>query len=272
MPTTRSTKTNGGLPSGHTTAKNTEPIQTHQQKIQQDDNDSAIPNHAMGATAPKTKQKRGRPRAAIEPTSNSENNSADKHNEDPGEATRDGKDGPPAKRTKVSSSKPTETPIKATHMKANKGRTRKQPREHVARDPLPDRRGRNIHPAAGQLTTRRTSQEVTADRESQRRALEEKIRQGEKAKELFALMSIAEEQFDEEMLTRNPQRLSAAILKHGRDCLEEDSEVGEVFNFEEVDNGTTSESDDSVVQPQAKAAELKSKVSTQQYVWMYFIK
>ena len=63
-------------------------------------------------------------------------------------------------------------------------------------------------------------------------------------------MSIAEEQLDEELPLRNPQRLSAAIHKHGQDRLE-DSDIGEDFNFKEIDDGSSSESesDVSVVQP-----------------------
>jgi len=53
------------------------------------------------------------------------------------------------------------------------------------REPLPDRPGRNVHPA-GQRATRRTPQEVAAEREAKMQAIEEKIREGEKAKELLA--------------------------------------------------------------------------------------
>ena len=60
-------------------------------------------------------------------------------------------------------------------------------------------------------------------------------------------MSIAEEQLDEEMPVRNPQHLSAAIRKYGQGCLEEES--GEDFNFEEVDDSSSSESTVSVVLP-----------------------
>jgi len=59
-------------------------------------------------------------------------------------------------------------------------------------------------------------------------------------------MSIAKEEFDEDMPSRNLQHLSAAICKHGWDCLEDDMDNGEEFNFEEVDDGSSLES---VVQP-----------------------
>jgi len=52
------------------------------------------------------------------------------------------------------------------------------------RDPLPDRHGRNTHPASRLgKPTRRTAQEVAAAHEVERQALEEKIHEGEKAKQ-----------------------------------------------------------------------------------------
>jgi hypothetical protein len=61
-------------------------------------------------------------------------------------------------------------------------------------------------------------------------------------------MSIAKEQLDEEMPLWNLQHLFTAICKHGQDCLK-DSDMGEDFSFEEVDDGSSLESDVSVVQP-----------------------
>lgn len=59
----------------------------------------------------------------------------------------------------------------------------KKPNEVAAiRDPLPNRPGRNVHPATPKRT-RRTAQEVAAEREAQKQAIEEKIREGERAKE-----------------------------------------------------------------------------------------
>jgi hypothetical protein len=74
-------------------------------------------------------------------------------------------------------------------------------------------------------------------------------------------MSIAEEEFDEKMPSRNPQCLSAAIRKHGQDRLKEDvdNDEGEEFNFEEVDDGSSSES---VVQP-VQESKVSSDISYQ---------
>ena len=119
------------------------------------------------------------------------------------------------------------------------------------RDPLPDRPGRNVHPAKPlATTTRRTSQEVAAEREAKKRAMEEKIREGEKAKEFLALMNINEDLDDEELLTENPQRLSAAIRKRGRADLDETDSEGEYFDLDAIKGSVCS--DDSGVAP-AKA-------------------
>ena len=119
------------------------------------------------------------------------------------------------------------------------------------RDPLPDRPGRNVHPAKP-TATRRTSQEVAAEREAKKRAMEEKIREGERAKEFLALMNINEDRNNEELLTENPQRLSAAIRKRGRKhhASTDDSDDGEDFDFDAVEDGV--DSDESSVGP-AKA-------------------
>ena len=125
------------------------------------------------------------------------------------------------------------------------------------RDPLPDRPGRNVHPAkvTKPTTTRRTSQEVAAEREAKKRAMEEKIQEGEKAKEFLVLMNINEDIDDDKLLTENPQRLSAAIRKRGRDTDDE----GEVFDFDAVENAVYSDKSASV-----EPAKVKQKVS--QYV------
>lgn len=245
---------------------NTGPVKKgRQQNVLPADKDNIAPsNHAAestGMTGPKTRRNGRQQEAAVVPTSNSGNNNKEPRTTNPGVRKRNHKgrdaqeenDDPPAKRTKAGDAR--ETPAEAS-----KGRTRKQAKEYMPRDPLPDRQGRNIHPA-GLPTTRRTSQEVAAHRESQKKALEEKIREGERAKQLFAQMSIAEEQLDEEMPLRNPQRLSAAICKHGQDRLE-DSDMGEDFDFEEVDDGSSSESDVSVVQP-AQRSKVSGDISHQ---------
>jgi hypothetical protein len=123
--------------------------------------------------------------------------------------------------------------------KGKTSRKQKQSANATPREPLPDRPGRNVHPA-GQRATRRTPQEVAAEHEAKKRAIEEKIREGEKAKELLAQLNVDEDLRDEEMLTKNPQRLSAAIRKRGRQYLEDD-EDGEEFDFAAIEEEPSSD-------------------------------
>jgi hypothetical protein len=116
----------------------------------------------------------------------------------------------------------------------------------IPRDPLPDRRGRNIHPA-GPVITRRTPQEVAAQRSAERQAIEEKIREGERAKELLAQINVDEEFHDIQMLTDNPQRLSVALRKHGRDDQESNESEDEGFHLGAVEGD--SDVDDATVEP-----------------------
>ncbi|KAF8235650.1 hypothetical protein L208DRAFT_1538780, partial [Tricholoma matsutake] len=125
-----------------------------------------------------------------------------------------------------------------------------------ARDPLPDCPGRNVHPAKP-TTTCRTSQEVAAECKAKKQAMEEKLCEGEKAKEFLALMNINEDLNDEELLTKNPQCLSAAICKHGRACLDDSDDEGEEFNFDTVKDGVYSH--DLTVEPAKAKGKAKPK-------------
>ena len=79
-------------------------------------------------------------------------------------------------------------------------------------DPLPDCAGHNIHPAP-KRQIRRSSQEVEAEHEAQRKAIEEKIQELEEVKCCLAEMNISENIQDDAMGQHNPQRLSIAIHK-----------------------------------------------------------
>ncbi|KAF8221913.1 hypothetical protein L208DRAFT_1527612 [Tricholoma matsutake] len=125
-----------------------------------------------------------------------------------------------------------------------------------ARDPLPDCPGRNVHPTKP-TTTCCTSQEVAAEWKAKKRAMEEKIHEGEKAKEFLALMNINEDLNNEELLTENPQHLSTAICKHGRACLDDSDDEGEEFNFDTVKDGVYSH--DLTVKPEKVKGKAKSK-------------
>jgi hypothetical protein len=103
----------------------------------------------------------------------------------------------------------------------------------ASRDPLPDRPGRNVHPVPTK-PKRRTSQEVEAEREAKRKALEARIRELEDAKRLLAQMNAAEDVEDEEMDEENPQRLSAAVRKRGYTEVASNSGDEGGFDFEGV--------------------------------------
>ena len=102
------------------------------------------------------------------------------------------------------------------------------------RSPLPERTGRNIHPAP-KKGTRRTPQEVQAEREAHKKAIEEKIWELEEAKRLLAEANAAEDIEDDTMGKNNPQRLSTAIHKRQHIDFEGDSDGGEAFDFRDVD-------------------------------------
>ncbi|KAI0298193.1 hypothetical protein BC826DRAFT_907194 [Russula brevipes] len=152
---------------------------------------------------------------------------------------------------------------KDTNSVPEKRKTSRSQKSHnivTPRDPLPDRPGRNVHPA-GQKTTRRTPQEVAAACEAQKQAIEEKIREGERAKALLAQMNANEDLQDELMLTENPQRLSIATRKRGRECPAE-NESGEEFSFAEVDQGSSSEDTSDSEKPTKGKAVKKPKKTT----------
>jgi hypothetical protein len=113
---------------------------------------------------------------------------------------------------------------------------------------LPDRPGRNLHPA-GQPTKRLTVDEAAARREAQRKAIEDKIQEGEMAKQLLAEINAAEER---DMEGEKPQRLSVAICKWAHNKVAEDSDGGEDFNFAEVDAMADSESQSDGEEPVLK--------------------
>lgn len=106
--------------------------------------------------------------------------------------------------------------------------------EVAPRDPLPDRKGRNVHPAP-KTTTRRSSQEVAAEREARKKAIEKRIKELEDAKRLLAETNASEDIDDDAMVEDNPQRLSAAIRKCRHIELESGSDGEESFDFKDVD-------------------------------------
>jgi flagellar biosynthesis GTPase FlhF len=148
---------------------------------------------------------------------------------------------PPAKKTKDDKVSVTEPAAKTTATKKA---------DALPRAPLPDHQGRNVHPA-GQTVRRHTAAEVAAEQEAKRKAIEDKIQELERAKQLLAEMNVAE---DLEMDDGNPQRLSAAAWKRTCDELDYDSDGGEAFNFDDVD--VMPDSDLEEPAPKAKAVSM----------------
>ena len=136
---------------------------------------------------------------------------------------------PPAKQTKEDEASVDQLP----HQQGKAGPARKKA-VAVLRDPLPDCPGRDVHPAQ-QPAKRHTPQEVAAEWSVQRKAIEDAIQAGERAKQLLAQMNVAEDCQDDGMDAENPQRISAANRKRTYDELEENSD-GESFDFGGVES------------------------------------
>ncbi|KDR70756.1 hypothetical protein GALMADRAFT_144627 [Galerina marginata CBS 339.88] len=135
-----------------------------------------------------------------------------------------------------------------SHLPAQRTRapgTRK-PTELTTRDPLPDRKGRNVHPAPIK-GIRRTSHE----------ALQQKIRELEEAKRRLTEMNVFEDIQDEAIGEKNPQRLPIAIRKRQRVEIEEDSDGQESFDFNDVDE-MSSQSESEEPEPVQETAPKKN--------------
>lgn len=170
------------------------------------------------------------------------------------------KNDPPTKRSKTAKAAKDQAAEMPTEPKG-RGRPRKDvsaPPKIAApsRDPLPVRSGRNNHPGVVDAkATRRPSREVKAERQALILAVEEKKRDFEEAKRQYAQMTVDEEELDNEVSGKNPQRLSAA--KHFRREVEE-VKSSEEFDFGEVDGLPSSESEsDSVPVKKQKVTPLK---------------
>ena len=123
-----------------------------------------------------------------------------------------------------------------------------KPDTPVSRDPLPDHPGCNVCPA-GKQPKRRTAEKVAAECEAKQRAIEEKIRELEDAKQCLAEMNASEDIQDDEMNEENPQHLLAAVRKHAHVELEGDNDDEEAFDFGEVDAVADSSDIEELVKP-----------------------
>ncbi len=120
---------------------------------------------------------------------------------------------------------------------------------------LPSRPGRNVHPA-GQPKTRRSKEQIEADREAGAKALEEKMHEVWMAKEHLAQLNLMEEHEEDDLPVLHPQRLSTAIHKRRHMDVETDSD-DECFDLREVDDG--SNPDDSPSESN-KATKIKASI------------
>ena len=124
---------------------------------------------------------------------------------------------------------------------------------------LPNRPGRNVHPA-GVPKVRRSKEQIEAEREAANKVIEEKTQKVRMAKERLAQMNLLEE-YDNDLPLQHPPRLSAMIQKRRHMDVETDSD--EHFDLREADHhGSDSDLDfDSDSVPKhLDAAKPKTKV------------
>jgi len=161
---------------------------------------------------------------------------------------------PPLKRAKADDTATNQLALQ--HDKANSSQ---KPVE--ARDPLPNRKGRNVHPAP-RKKTRRSPQQVAADRAAKEKEIEDKIRELEEVKKSLAETNVAEDIEDENMNEENPQRLSAAIRKRQYIELEDDSDAREAFDFQEAEQMDSSEGEEPVKKKAVSAGNFRPALNT----------
>ncbi len=135
------------------------------------------------------------------------------------------------------------------------------------RDPLPDRTGRNVHPVP-KKATRRSHQEVEAEREAKAKAIEEQIRKLEMAKHLLAEANAVED-IENDAMDQNPQRLSAVIQKRKPVDVIGDSNDGEVFDFKDVNEMIDTSEDEEPVKKKAVSVNLSQKARKTPTDWKH---
>ncbi|KAH8980200.1 hypothetical protein EDB86DRAFT_2813877 [Lactarius hatsudake] len=111
---------------------------------------------------------------------------------------------------------------------------------------LPNRPGRNVHPAGQPKPPRRNKEQIEADRKAAQKALEEKLHDVQMAKERLVQLNVTEEDEEDDLHLLHLQRLSTAIHKRRHIDVESDDER---FDLREADNGSnpddsSSESDE----------------------------
>ena len=132
------------------------------------------------------------------------------------------------------------------------------------RDPLPDRTGRNVHPCP-KKATRRSHQEVEAEREAKAKAIEEQIQRLEEAKRLLAEIN-ASEDIENDAMDQNAQRLSTVNQKRKHADVT-DSDDGEVFDFKDIDEMIDTSEDDEPVKQKIVSINLRQKAQKTPTDW-----
>ena len=138
------------------------------------------------------------------------------------------------------------------------------------RDPLPDRTGRNVHPGP-KKATRRSHQEVVAEREAKAKAIEEQIQELETANRLLAEAN-AFEDIENDAMDQNPQRLSTVIQKRERvDVVGVvgDSDDGELLDSENVDELIDTSEDEEPVKQKVVSVDLRQKAQKTPTDWKH---
>ncbi|KAH9014755.1 hypothetical protein EDB85DRAFT_1876224 [Lactarius pseudohatsudake] len=137
-----------------------------------------------------------------------------------------------------------------------------KPRAQVKATPtrtLPNRPGRNVHPV-GQPRPRRTREQVEADHKAEMKALEDRIREVQAAKEHLARLNVTEEREEDNLPVAHPQAVST--VTHKRRYVDVETDGDESFDFKEVDDGSHSDnSDDSSSESNKATTETRTKVS-----------
>ena len=134
------------------------------------------------------------------------------------------------------------------------GRPKAQSKAAVPTRALPDRPGRNVHPA-GQPKPRRSKEEVEVEREARMKELEDLMHIARMAQEDIARLNLMEEVEDD-----LPRHLSLKIQKRPYTDIEADSE-DEYFNLRDAENGSDSDSSES-----DNATKAKMRVSVQHHI------
>ena len=127
-------------------------------------------------------------------------------------------------------------------------------------DPLPDHTGRNVHPGP-KKATRCSHQEVVAEQEAKAKAIEDQIQKLEMAKHFLAEANVLED-LEDDAMDQNPQHLSTVIQK----CKRVDvvgvvgnSDDGELFDFEEVDELMDTSKDEGPVKQKVVSVSLRQE-------------